>query len=280
MYKESKWAKEIISQQKPNGMWGDLHSLSEPSRKPITTEEALRRLKILGYSAEDECIIRALDYLNNCISDKTLIPERPEKLHNWDILTDMILATWIRCFTRDNTLANEIAMNWARIINFAFANGAYNHDAYETAYGNTFAIKPKGGRLVDFVNFYQISLIADCLNAGIEEMVVDYIMSRNGIYYVYNDFLFALPSNFMSKQASHYLAAIELMAAYQRSKHKLYFVVDWLNGCKNERGVWDMGAKAKDGIYFPLSDSWRSKTAREADCTYRVQKLIDKITGE
>ena len=31
----------------------------------------------------------------------------------------------------------------------------------------SFQIKPRGGRLVDFVNFYQVSIISDCLDEPI-----------------------------------------------------------------------------------------------------------------
>ena len=50
MYKESKWAKEILSLQKGDGSWGsNFHSLSIPTRKyPLTTEQALRRLAIVA----------------------------------------------------------------------------------------------------------------------------------------------------------------------------------------------------------------------------------------
>jgi len=36
---------------------------------------------------------------------------------------------------------------------------------------------------------------------------------------------------------------------------------------------WDMGKESKDGINFPLSDSWKSDKDRIKDCTYRINKL-------
>ena len=39
---------------------------------------------------------------------------------------------------------------------------------------------------------------------------------------------------------------------------------------------WDFGEKAKDGIYFPLSDRW-DKTARLADSTFRVRKVLSAL---
>ena len=99
MFKTGKWAREIISLQKPNGMWG-YFPLSEPNKTPITTEQALRRLSILRYTIDDECIIKAVGYINDCLSGKERIPDRREKVHNWDIFTDLMLATWIRRFTK------------------------------------------------------------------------------------------------------------------------------------------------------------------------------------
>lgn len=46
---------------------------------------------------------------------------------------------------------------------------------------------------------------------------------------------------------------------------------------KNEKGQWDLGAGAKDGIYFPLSDSWRKQDYRIADCTERITKFLQQI---
>ncbi len=57
-YRNSKWASEIIELQKDDGSWGYFHTLSNPSkRNPITTEQAIRRLEILGYTINDKPII-------------------------------------------------------------------------------------------------------------------------------------------------------------------------------------------------------------------------------
>jgi hypothetical protein len=48
-YKDGKWAKKIIELQHDDGSWGYFHTLSNPSsNQPMTTEQALRRLEILG----------------------------------------------------------------------------------------------------------------------------------------------------------------------------------------------------------------------------------------
>ena len=278
MHKDGKWAKSIIALQEPDGKWGWFHSLSQFYDAPITTEQALRRLERLGYTIEDECIQKAVMYMDDCLVGKNTIPDRREKLHNWDIFTSMMLATWIRRFTLDNSNANKVAKQWADIVSCAFAGGSYNHGDYATAYQENFGIKPNGGRFVDFVSFYPISMLADSLDYGTEETLLDYVLSKeDGIYYVYDKKLTTLPCSFESREASRYLGAVELLSKYASAKGKLQFVVDWLNANRNIHGKWDMGKTANDKVYFPLSDDWRKQEIREADCTERIDNLLREL---
>jgi len=75
-YKNSKWASEILNLQNEDGLWGYFHTLSEPSKTPITTEQALRRLFILGYSIIDEPIQKCVSYMNDCLLGKKQMPDR------------------------------------------------------------------------------------------------------------------------------------------------------------------------------------------------------------
>ena len=63
MHKDTKWAKQIIAMQEEDGKWGSFHTLSVSSGRPITTEQALRRLERLGYTIEDVCIQKAVSYM-------------------------------------------------------------------------------------------------------------------------------------------------------------------------------------------------------------------------
>ena len=40
----------------------------------------------------------------------------------------------------------------------------------------------------------------------------------------------------------------------------------------------DEGKAANDKVYFPLSDDWRRGEIREADCTERIEKLLNELT--
>lgn len=280
MHKDGKWAKQIISLQEDDGKWGCFHSLSQFYNSPITTEQALRRLERLGYTIEDACIQKTVCYMDDCLRGKKSIPDRREKVHDWDVFTSLILAAWIRRFTSGNPVANRIAEQWSDIISSAFVSGEYNHERYVSAYHTIMKIKPDGGRLIDFVSFYPISLVRDCLDKKTEIAVMDYIIHKDsGIYYVYDHEIAALPQFFASKNASRYLAAVELLSKYKHAKAKLNFVIDWLNNNRNENGRWDMGGSVNDKVYFPLSDHWRNGKIRESDCTERITCLISELSN-
>ncbi|WP_461257455.1 hypothetical protein [Treponema sp. R80B11-R83G3] len=140
-YKDGKWAREIIQLQHDDGSWGYFHSLSNPSPKqPMTTEQALRRLEILGFTIEDKPIKSAIKYMNDCLIGKNRPPDREEKLHNTKIYMELMLSTWIRRFTEENKMANKTAGKWAEIINSSFKNGYYDHNNYINVFEKTLGI--------------------------------------------------------------------------------------------------------------------------------------------
>lgn len=278
MHKSGKWAKQLLALQEPDGKWGCFHSLSQFCASPITTEQALRRLERLGFTMEDECIQRAVSYMDDCLTGKSAIPDRREKSHNWDLFTAMMLSTWIRRFTPDNETANAVAGQWAGIVTQAFCSGTYDHNAYVAAFQNTWGHKPYGGRFVDFASFYQISMLRDCLSDETAAALLDYVLMKDdGIYYVFDKSLLVLPECFDSRESSRYLAAIELLAQYPNAGVKLVFVRDWLMENRRADGSWDMGSVVNDQIYFPLSDDWRRKESRWLDCTERIGALLAKL---
>jgi len=286
MYQDTKAAREILRAQQPNGLWGLFHTLGEPKKAPLSTEQALRRLQILGYTISDEPIGRTVHFMEDCLKGKRQMPDRREKTHNWDLFTDLMLATWVRRFTLSVPAANAVAEKWAAVIGAAFSAGEYRQPDYVRAYRNVFGIEPKGPRFKDFVSFYQVSLLQNTLPPDLEEMLVDYILHHPaGIYYIYdrpvgNAYLNVLPEAFASKKASRYLGAMELLIPYRHGRSKLRFAADWLLENRDENGFWDMGGAVRDQVYFPLSDSWRKEETRIQDCSYRVRRWLAEFSAE
>jgi len=279
-YRDGKWAKQIIGFQKDDGTWGDIfHSLSWPTKKyPMTMEQALRRLRILGFALEDVPVRRAVDCMTSCLRGEREIDDYREKSHDWPLFTQLMLSTWVKVFDTRNELALNFAKRWAEVIEKAVESGSYSYDDYINAYVYEFSSKPKGPREIDPTAFYHMLLLQGILSRETENRFLDYVIAKpNGIYYIYGKPINKLPEVFASREASFYVGALEILSGYDLAKEKLGFAVDWLNANKDVNGQWDFGAKTNDGVYFPLSDSWKRTEDRLADCTQRVKALLQKL---
>jgi hypothetical protein len=281
-YKNGKWAEEILNAQLKDGSWGYFHCFAMPLKnKPITTGQALRRLAVLGYTINDLPIKKAVHYMNTCLSGKNNVPDKFDKVHDSSVFNEMMLAGWIKYFTDENNLANNIAKKWGEIINYAFYNEKYDHNLYIKKYSEIFNNKPKGPRLIDFLTFYQIILLANTLDKNIEPLFFEYVINYpSGIYYFgYNKPVTTLPEVFQSKKTSDYLRMIELLTSYKNKKcrEKLLFIKNWLESNKTKNNEWDLGKNSKDNILFPLSDSWKKDEDRIKDCTFMINKIIKKL---
>jgi hypothetical protein len=122
--------------------------------------------------------------------------------------------------------------------------------------------------------------LANNLDKSIESKYFKYVLEHKaGIYYVYGSEIYKTPKIFSSKESNSYLSAIELLTKYENSecKRQLKFITKWLKENMIKNNKWDMGKESKDGINFPLSDSWKTEENRIKDCTYRINKLLEKI---
>lgn len=275
----NKWVKQVVDLQCADGSWGYFHGLSRSiKRQEITTEQALRRLKGLGLTKDDDAIRRALDYIESCLLGDTTIPDRREKIIDWDVFTSLMFAAWLRLFGRQSAAALSVARQWAEVVEHSFSSGQYKQDDYVQAYNAQFGSRMRGFRPIAFGSFYHLALLPGTLALSTEKAMLDYVLDRaGGIYYVYDEPLRVLPKVFASRKASYYLAAVELIAEYGSAPEKLGFVVEWLLHSRGTDGLWDMGPEARDNIYFPLSDSWRKVDARKQDCTYRITRLLNRL---
>lgn len=278
-HKDGKWARQILDSRNDEGMWGNFHTLSRPvGNKPITTEQAIRRLRILGFTKEDAPVRTVLERMCLCVSGERKIDGYYEKTHDWALFEKLMLSAWIRLFDPDNEIALGVAGQWAAIAEQAFSSGRYDRDDDAAAFAAQFGRRPKSGFETGFGMFYHAALLRGVLTPETESRLLDYYIARpEGIYYIYDRPLCVAPDVFASKAASCYLAAIEVLADYRQTREKLRFVVRWLDANRDEQGEWDLGAGAKDGIYFPLSDSWRKEAYRRSDCTERIMQILEKL---
>lgn len=279
-YKNGQIAQHIINLQREDGTWGnEFHSMAMPNNKtPLTTEQALRRLQLLGFTLEDVPIRKTVNCMTSCLRGERKIDDYWEKTQDWNLFTKLMLSTWVKIFEPDNALALTFAKQWAIIIEKAFAGGAYNHETYQKAYQEEFYQTTKGTRELDFVSFYPINLLQGLLSEETESRMLDYVLNYDkGIYYIYGKPIGEVPKVFTSIETSRYLAAIDILSGYKTAKEKLRFVAEWLEENRDTNGQWDLGSKVKDNVYFPLSDSWRNAAYRKADCTAKISTILNKL---
>jgi hypothetical protein len=280
-FKNGKWAKEIIQLQHDDGSWGYFHTLSKPSSKqPMTTEQALRRLEILGFTIDDNPIQKTVKYLHNCLIGKENIPDYQEKGSDWKSYHDLMISTWIKRFTSDDKSANGIANKWVEIINSSFAGKKFEQNIYDSVY-NRILCPEKGKRIWGFMHFYGISILANNLDISIEPKFFEYVLNfPTGIYYFgYNKSIKTLPELFQSKKTCDYIRMVDLLTAYKnkKCKDKILYIKKWFLQNKLNDHEWDLGKNSKDNILLPLSDSWRKDEDRINDCTFVINRIIKKM---
>lgn len=237
----------------------------------------MRRLKKLGFTINDAPIRKAVDCMISCLQGVRKIDNYWEKTLDWELFTQLMLATWVKVFEPENETALQVAERWAKVIEEAFKSGEYRERDYMEAYRQVFDAEKRAGNEVSFSPFYHLQLLQGVLSQDTEKRVLDYVIANpSGIYYVYDKPLYELPKEFASRESARYLAAIELLSGYKSAKERLKLVV-WLEDNQEQNGQWDLGAKAKDNIYLPLSDSWTKAEYRKADCTEWIVAILNKI---
>lgn len=270
--------KKITNQQFEDGSWDRFHTLSSDSTTDITTENALRRLLLLGLDIQDEPIKKAFTYMEQFLEKKLDIRDRKEGFSDWNEITELFAATWMLEIDRHSKIAGAIADKWALLVTRSFVGESFDYEAYAKAFVEIFNTKP-GKRVWDIESFHIVSIVQGRLEPEVEEKFVDYIMkNEKGIYYIAKGKLLELPLDFMSRETSRFIYAHTLLSRYACYKDKCSYVVEWLMENRDEDGFWDLGSKVKDGVFFPLSDSWRKRLNRKIDSTVFIQRYVTSTT--
>lgn len=279
-HRQGRWARDLLSQQQPDGSWPNwcFHSMAQPGKAPIATEQALRRLAALGFTIADEPIRRIVATMAACLRGERKIDTYWETGIDWAMFEPTMLAAWIRRFDPAQPDALAFAHRWARVIEAAFAQGDLTEDAYRAAYEAEFCRRDRHPQPLSFMPFYHAMLLPGTLSPETERAMVRHLLDRpDGMYYAYPRMLRHPPAEFASRETALWLEALELLAAFPAARDELAFAAAWLRMSAAPDGAWDLGSKAADKVHFPLSDSWRSAAVRRADCTERIGSFLSRL---
>lgn len=284
MMLESSKVTELSNLQWEDGSWGRFHSMDTSSKSDFTTEKALRKLLNMGLSEDDEIINNAVKYMEGHLDGVIELRDYREKKHDWDLLTELFVATWLLRIDSTNKKAIRIAEKWSEVIAKGFSKGSFCEQSYKTAYDTI--LKPKKGKeywKID--NFYIVSILKGRLDHRIEYLFINHIMNNHrGIYYIYDKKLSDFPKETKGKSFVRYLNAISMILDYDTGYKHLEEIIKKLIILKDDEGFWDFGKDSKDNIALPLSENWRTEGKRKADCTILtlglIKKYLNSIKGE
>lgn len=279
-HRQGRWARELLAQQREDGTWPNwcFHSMAQPGKAPIATEQALRRLAALGFTIADEPIRRIVATMAACLRGERKIDTYRESGIDWAMFEPTMLAAWIRRFDPDQPDALAFAQRWAKVVEAAFSQGILADDAYRAAYEAEFRRRDRHPQPLAFMPFYHAMLLPGTLAPETEGAMARHILDRpDGMYYISPRPLRYPPEEFATKETALWLEALELLAAFPAAREELAFAAAWLHMSADPDGAWDLGSKAADKVHFPLSDSWRSAAVRRADCTERIRAFLNRL---
>lgn len=259
----------LMSNQNSDGSFGQFHSMSNTSK--LTTEMALRRFYFLNLDKEIPIVDKCLEYVRKCLYKEIVIPDRREKVINWDFFEELMFASWLNLFYINDNKVNQIQSIWVDVIEKSLINNEFNLEEYKRQYRLTFG--KRGLKVINPASFYMVCLLKNKLSKDASEAFFQYVM-KNGIYYIYGNNLYDLPIMFDHKYTINYLIAIKLISSYSIQKEELNFVRDWIYKNQSQDGYWHMDKLKSDGIIFPRSNDWRSNKNKLIDIKAFITEIL------
>lgn len=258
--------------QNPDGGFGRFHSMN--SDNSITTEKALRRFLFLNLDKDYPIVKKTIEYLKKCLYKEIIVPDRREKVINWDVFEELMFSAWLNVFKVNDEKVTITQSAWKSVIENSIIDNKFNINEYKKQYYLMFG--KKGLREISPSSFYMVCLLTNKLTQNAKQAYFKYIMEQ-GIYYIYNKNLFEVPTIFDSKNTIYYLLAIKLISPYANSKDELNFVKTWIYKNRSLGDYWDMPNLKPDGIVFPRADNWRKYENKLKDINSFISEILAEL---
>ena len=295
----SRWVQELESEQWGDGSWGRFHTMDTKVKQKIaTTEVGVSRALVLGLDASHPILRRAVAYITSILDGTLEWRDNREVswgLSWWTSAVQLISAATLAQIQPDLPVLEEVWNLWYAILRRAFPSGKYDREQEIQAQLELLGIrslsryarkKISEGRALGTFTKYHVALLssrADRLPHQLEKPYLAKLWNLDdGIGYLGVP-LAVPPAQLLSKKSYHpdcWLSSIELLTPFRSWRELARDAVSWLWQQRNERGFWDFGSRPPLSTYFPLSESWRKKKAREFDWTTRVLALLRKYYSQ
>lgn len=274
--KESKWYKQLASEQWENGSWGRFHTQdtkSELKQKFSTTESALRRARELSLGENDEIICNAIQLMERYIQGQEEWLDVNEHHYGFPIAFRTIVAANLSLFNPKHPLVQKKKEICADNLSKAFRNGSLCEDIWEkeNRKSSEILLKPY---MVHIIWLLQNN---DSLDKAIERDFLEYIWhKKEGIYYCTSG-----PSSdtelLESKNFLTWLSGLENLCDF--SLFPEFMSMGTSNHLINEihRLMYhDVSLPKTSSISGHYSETWSSKNFRRNDMILRILRILVK----
>ena len=265
----SKWVRQLVDSQLPDGSWGRFHSQDTTKKTAFrTTEEAIDRAFAIGLEPDDGVLTRASTYIQDVLTGNARITDRAEKSEAWPLLIRFILAGRLAQIDPKNDQLDPSWAYLAEVAEHALASGEYCLRDEVNAYLNLSGIHVPTGFLESQHALWILS--SRTLPRQLERALVDWIRCKpDGIRYIRISLTEPRP-----RQIGYWLKSMNILSRFG-SWQELF--ADTLNRVWEQRdadGLWDFSSNIARSVNFPLSSTWRQSTRRMQDYSTCILALL------
>jgi hypothetical protein len=274
--RESKWYKQLATEQWENGSWGRFHTQdtkSQLKQKFTTTEAALRRARELSLGENDEMIYKAIQLMERYIQGQEEWLDTNEHHYGFQVAFRTLVAANLSLFDSKHPLVQTKKEICAYHLSKAFKNGSLDEDIWEeeNRKNNKILLKP--------YTVYIIWLLQNnnFLDKAKERDFLEYIWHRkDGIYYCTNspssDIEFLESKNFLTWLSGlENLCDFSLFPEFMRMGTSIHLLNEIYRLMYN-----DVSLPKTSPIFGHYSETWSNKIFRKNDMILRILRLLMK----
>jgi hypothetical protein len=278
---ESRRTQELARTQRADGSWGRFHSRDSRANQPIpTTEIGLARALALGLDDRHPVVHQAAAYVAALLQAPIVaFPDPPEKNDRWPTSVRLFTAATLALVWPAHPALTEPRRLWLDIAQRTFASGRYDPAAESCAHRDLTGATVRHSHLV-LNGKYQLSLLSsrpEALPRPLETALLDWLWHKEeGLGYL-GVKLSGPPDRHKPGQLDGWFSSLELISRFPGWREPAREAIEWLWQNRTPTGLWDFGPRSSGSTALPLSETWRSQTARPHDWTTRTLALLSRF---
>jgi hypothetical protein len=269
--KKTRWYRQIEDNQLPDGSWGPFHSSSiNKDGRRFATQTYARRIVDLRLDKKDECVVKAIKYMEILLRNKNLYPDRPECPRGYEqdwycFVVPMAVTPFLVQLDPDNRLAGKYARMLADLVEVYCKTDdvVRREENFYNLKKKLYGIKSwvrrgkEKSNLGTYRYCYPLSSRHVTLPVEVLRKHLTYMLHTQGaLYYCYGRWKMGEPVQITDWRFPQWLRGLHQLSSipeWHRFSAPLYNAI-W--GQRDENGLWTM-SNSKKNKWPQISSSWR-----------------------